>query len=261
MLGVGDNCIDDYAELGKKYPGGNALNIAIYASRYPGVEADYLGVVGTDENGEYLLDEIKKQGLATDKIIVKEGENAVTRILIRDGDRVFDDYSEGVQKNAVLLLETIPQEFDLVHFVVWGFGREHVPSIKGSVLSCDFSSKLDDERTGIMRYLDYSFFSGGHLIREDADPVEKVKELKNRTRGVVVMTLGEHGSIAYDGAQIFRGEALPVDVVDTLGAGDAYIAAFLVSRLKGKTIQDSIATGHIAARDICKRLGAWGGPD
>jgi len=261
VLGVGDNCIDDYAELGKKYPGGNAMNIAVYASRYPGVKADYIGVVGTDENGEYLLDEIKKQELATDKIIIQEGKNAVTRILVREGDRIFDDYTEGVQENAVLLFENIPQGYDLVHFVVWGFGREHVPRLKGVALSCDFSSKLNDPRTGIMPYLDYSFFSGSHLIEEGKDPEEEIRRLKERTTGLVVMTLGEHGSIVYDGEKIFRGEALPVEVVDTLGAGDAFIAAFLVSRLEGKMIQESIDAGHFAARDICRRLGAWGGSD
>jgi fructoselysine 6-kinase len=263
VLSVGDNCVDDYTELGKKYPGGNALNIAVYASRIEGCEADYLGIIGTDENGEYLLKEIRKQGLNTSYMWQEDGRNAVTSILIKDGDRVFDDYVEGVQKNAVLARERIPDlsGYTLVHFVVWGFGREHVPEIKGVALSCDFSSKLDDPRTGIMPYLDFSFFSGRHLIEEGKDPEEEVRRLKERTPGLVVMTLGEHGSIVYDGDQICRGEALPVEVVDTLGSGDAYIAAFLVSRIGGKSIQGSIDAGHIAARDICKRLGAWGGTD
>ncbi len=263
VLSVGDNCIDDYAELGKKYPGGNALNIAVYTSRIEGCEADYVGVVGTDENGGFLLDEIMKQGLDTSHLWQDEGKNAVTRILIRDSDRVFEDYVEGVQENAILPVEKIPDlsGYDLAHFVVWGFGREHVPEIQGVALSCDFSSKLDDQRTEIMSYLDYSFFSGSHLVEEGVDPVQKVKELKERTPGLVIMTLGEYGSLVYDGEQVYRGEALPVEVVDTLGAGDAYIAAFLVSRLKGRKIQESIDAGHLAAKDICKRLGAWGGSD
>ena len=73
------------------------------------------------------------------------------------------------------------------------------------------------------------------------------------------MTLGEHGSLAFDGERIYRGEALPVEVVDTLGAGDAFIASFLCSRLKGRDIQGSLAEGHVAASEICGRLGAWGG--
>ena len=71
-----------------------------------------------------------------------------------------------------------------------------------------------------------------------------LRELKKKTPGIVVMTLGQHGSLVNDGQTIFRGEALPVNVVDTLGAGDSYIASFLVSRLKGDTITESIKKGH-----------------
>lgn len=262
VLGVGDNCIDHYVELGKRYPGGNALNLAIYASKYPGIEAGYVGIVGTDDNGKYLLDQIKENGLDTEHIIIKKGITAVTKILIKDGDRVFDDYIEGVQEDAVLPYEKIPTSQDLIHFTVWGFGREHVNRLKEStkaLLSCDFSGQLDDTRTEILSDLDVSFFSGSHLIEKAEDPEPVLRKLKEKTPGIVVMTLGEYGSMVYDGKAFYRGEAIPVEVVDTLGAGDAYIAGFLCSRLKGKTIPESIEAGHLAATEICKRLGAWGG--
>ena len=164
VLGVGDNCIDNYVELEKKYPGGNALNVAIYASRHHNVEADFVGIVGTDDNGVYLLEQIRENGLKTGHIIVKEGTTAVTKILIRDGDRVFADYIEGVQEDAKLPFEKIPNpaDYDLIHFTVWGFGREHVKTLKettGALLSCDFSGQLDDIRQEIMPYLDVSFFN------------------------------------------------------------------------------------------------------
>ncbi len=264
VLCIGDNCIDNYVELGKRYPGGNALNFAVYASRYMEIEATYVGVVGTDDNGEYLIDQINENGLETDHIIIEEGTTAVTKILIRDGDRVFADYNEGVQQDAVLPYEKIPspRDYHLIHFTVWGFGREHIKRLKestDSLLSCDFSGQLEDPRTEIMSYLDVSFFSGSHLIEKGKDPEPVLRELKENTPGIVVMTLGEHGSMAYDGMKLFKGEAIPVKVVDTLGAGDAYIAGFLCSRLKGKTIPESMEAGHRAATEICKRLGAWGG--
>lgn len=264
VLGIGDNCIDNYVELGKRFPGGNALNFAIYASRHNGVEAYYIGIVGNDDNGRYMLDQIKEQGLNTKNIIVEEGTTAVTKILIRDGDRVFDDYIEGVQENAVLPYGKIPnpKDYDLIHFTVWGFGREHVQKLKETtniILSCDFSRQLDDPRTEIMPHLDVSFFSGSFLIEKGENPESVLKNLKEKTPGIVVMTLGEYGSMVFDGVRIYRGETIPVDVVDTLGAGDSYIASFLVSHLKGDTISESIRKGHLAAREICRRLGGWGG--
>ena len=264
LLAVGDNCVDHYVELGRRFPGGNALNVAVYASRLPGVEADYVGVLGTDSEGDFMFNQIQAVGLDASLLIRREGETAVTTILVRDGERVFADYHEGVQMNAVLPRESLPEisRYDLVHFTVWGLGREHAEWIResqGVKLSCDFSSQLDDPRPEIMPSLDYSFFSGGGLIRDGVDPEHKIRELKERTPGLVVMTLGEHGSLVIDGEELYRGEASSVEVVDTLGAGDGYIAGFLCARLWGEPIQKAILKGHEAARNICTRLGAWGG--
>ena len=264
LLAVGDNCVDQYVELGNRFPGGNALNVAVYASRLPGVEADYVGVLGTDGEGDFMFNQIQAQGLDASLLLRREGETAVTTILVRDGERVFADYREGVQMNAMLPRESLPDvsRYDLVHFTVWGFGRAHAEWIRGSQgvkLSCDFSSQLDDPRTDIMPSLDYSFFSGSNLIRDGVNPEHKIRELKEKTPGLVVMTLGEHGSLVYDGEELYRGEASSVEVVDTLGAGDGYIAGFLCARLWGEPIQKAILKGHEAARNICTRLGAWGG--
>jgi fructoselysine 6-kinase len=265
LLAVGDNCVDNYTELGRRFPGGNALNVAVYAHRVPSFEADYIGVVGDDEAGDFLVDQIRREGLETDGVICKPGESAVTNILIRAGDRVFDSYVEGVQKNAKFPASLLPRvrTYDLVHYSIWGFGREYIPEIKRGgrpLLSCDFSNQLVHQGLEVMPWLDYSFFSGKELSTKNLKPEEKIRELKARTSGIVIMTLGEHGSIVFDGDRIYKGKAEPVEVVDTLGAGDSYIAAFLCSRLKGSSIPDAIKKGHRAATETCKRLGGWGGP-
>jgi fructoselysine 6-kinase len=264
LLAIGDNCIDNYSELKRRFPGGNALNVAVYAHRVPGIEADYIGVMGTDEAGDFMLDQMRREGLSTEGVIRLPGESAVTTILIRGGDRVFANYIEGVQKDAVFPNELLPRVrgYDLVHYSVWGFGREHTPSIKRGghpLLSCDFSNQLEHKALEVMPWLDFSFFSGKELITRGLDPEEKLKELKARTPGLVIMTLGEHGSLVYDGEKVHKGKANPVEVVDTLGAGDSYIAAFLTSTLKNTPIPEAIREGHRVATETCKRLGGWGG--
>ena len=264
LLAIGDNCVDFYRELDLSFPGGNALNVAVYSSRMLGIRAGYVGVVGTDERGDFILDQMRRNGLSTEHVGRVEGKTAVTTISVRDGDRFFDEYIEGVQEGAVFPREELDYAggFDIVHYTVWGFGREYIPMMKengGPLLSCDFSSEIDSPATEIMPYLDYSFFSGSHLLEGGEEPQRVVEALGGRTRGVVVMTLGEHGSLAFDGERMYVGEAVPVEVVDTLGAGDAFIASFLCSRLMGMDIQGSLSEGHVAASEICGRLGAWGG--
>jgi fructoselysine 6-kinase len=207
---------------------------------------------------------MRQDGLTTDCVIRLPGESAVTTILIRGGDRIFAKYIEGVQKDALFPPALLPKlrTYDLIHFSVWGFGREYIPYIKKNgrpLLSCDFSNQFQHKALEVMSNLDYSFFSGKELIAKGLDPKEKLKELKARTTGLVVMTLGEHGSLIYDGKKVYEGRAKLVEVVDTLGAGDSYIAAFLCARLKGKSIPVAIKEAHKAAAETCKRLGGWGG--
>ena len=264
LLAIGDNCIDNYTELGKRFPGGNALNVAVYSHRVHGIEADYIGVMGDDEAGDFMVDQMRREGLRTDGVIRLHGESAVTKILIRGGDRVFANYVEGVQKGAKFPSKLLPKvrEYDLVHFSVWGFGKNHIPWIKRGnrpILSFDFSNQLKHDALSVLPHLDYSFFSGKELISKGIDPEEKLEEYKAKTPGLVVMTLGEHGSLVFDGKKLYRGKARSVEVVDTLGAGDSYIAAFLCARLKGDSIQNAIEEGHRAATETCKRLGGWGG--
>jgi len=264
LLAVGDNCIDDYTELGRRFPGGNALNVAVYSNRIPGIRGSYIGVVGDDEGGSFILSQMRAGGLSTRRVIRLHGSTAVTKILVRDGERVFADYQEGVQSGATLPSRYVPslRRHELVHFTVWGFGREHIRELargRGPVLSCDFSNQLDHKALSAMPHLDYSFFSGKELIVKGLDPEVRIKKLKENTPGIVVMTLGEHGSLAFDGRKVYRGIAKPVEVVDTLGAGDSYIAAFLCARLSGESIPNAIEAGHTAARETCTRLGGWGG--
>lgn len=264
LLAVGDNCIDNYSELGRRFPGGNALNVAVYARRVPGVESDYIGVMGDDEAGDFMVDQMRREGLRTDGVIRLHGASAVTTILIRGGDRVFANYVEGVQKDAKFPSKLLPKvrTYDLVHFSVWGFGRNHIPWIKHGgrpLLSFDFSNQHQHDALSVLPHLDYSFFSGKELVSKGADVEAMLRGYKARTPGLVAMTLGEHGSIVYDGRKFYRGDALPVEVVDTLGAGDSYIAAFLCARMGGATIPEAIERGHLAATETCRRLGGWGG--
>jgi fructoselysine 6-kinase len=220
--------------------------------------------MGDDEAGDFMVDQIRREGLRTNGIIRLHGESAITTILIRNGDRIFANYVEGVQKDAKFPSKLLPKvrTYDLIHFSVWGFGRNHIPWIKQKgrpFLSFDFSNQHKHDALSVLPHLDFSFFSGKELVAIGADIEVMLREYKAKTPGLVAMTLGEHGSIVYDGKKFYRGEAKPVEVMDTLGAGDSYIAAFLCARMDGDTIPDAIEKGHTAATETCKRLGGWGG--
>ena len=74
-----------------------------------------------------------------------------------------------------------------------------------------------------------------------------IREFMRRTKakgaGCVIAMLGEHGSLAYDGQRFYHQAAENVPVVNTVGAGDSYIAAFTYGVSLGESIPQCMARG------------------
>jgi sugar/nucleoside kinase (ribokinase family) len=72
----------------------------------------------------------------------------------------------------------------------------------------------------------------------------------------VIVKLGEAGALWTDGNKVVRAPAEPVEVVDTIGAGDAFAAGFLVARLRGAGPREALAAGCATAARAVSRAGA-----
>ena len=62
VIGLGDNVVDMYMHRNVMYPGGNAMNFAVYANLM-GVESAYLGVFGSDDAAAHVHDTAQTLGL------------------------------------------------------------------------------------------------------------------------------------------------------------------------------------------------------
>ncbi len=76
--------------------------------------------------------------------------------------------------------------------------------------------------------------------------------------GMSVITLGPGGGAAVEpGGKVTRVSGFPTKVVDTVGAGDTFMAGFLDARVKlGQNLEDSLRRGAAAASIVCSRRGA-----
>jgi ribokinase len=73
----------------------------------------------------------------------------------------------------------------------------------------------------------------------------------------VALTLGAGGAVLYDdGAEVARAAAPQVEVVDTVGAGDAFCAALAVSLLEGRERGAALARACVAGAIAVTRAGA-----
>ena len=75
---------------------------------------------------------------------------------------------------------------------------------------------------------------------------------------VAVATFGEQGSLAYNGVYFIEGNAVPQEnVVNTVGAGDSFIAGFLAGVLKGRDISGCLRDGARLASQVVGVFEPW----
>jgi fructoselysine 6-kinase len=96
LLGLGDNTVDTYVDLGLQFPGGNAVNVAVLARRL-GCTTAYLGCLGDDEAGAFVDAALRLEGVDLSRCRRPAGPNARVLIAHNDGDRRFVRSFPGVR--------------------------------------------------------------------------------------------------------------------------------------------------------------------
>ena len=72
-----------------------------------------------------------------------------------------------------------------------------------------------------------------------------------------MVTLGPAGALANASGKLLRVEALPTQVEDTTGAGDAFIAGFLDAFAKGLKLKECLLAGGASGAFACRHLGGF----
>lgn len=91
------------------------------------------------------------------------------------------------------------------------------------------------------------------------DPVEIAAGwVEEHDLGLAVVTLGAGGGVAVEpGGAVTRVPGFPTEVVDTVGAGDTFMAGFLDGHAeRGLGLEESLRRGAAAASIVCSRQGA-----
>jgi fructoselysine 6-kinase len=256
---VGDNCVDVYSgDLEGERAGGNALNVAFELLR-SGWNCSYFGAVGNDARGEMIRDSANASGINTEHLITLDGPTGFTVIgHSAAGDRQFleEDYGVAADYRIDDATAELLSEFAWIHLSrqADAGGRAAQLGSRGALLSCDFGEQQPGATPDpLCAELEVAFFS-----LPDGDPNTAEKLATDATEvgaGIGVVTMGPLGSIAVaEGKSWFR-PAVEVAVVDSLGAGDAFIAAFIADVVSDETIADTIDAAARMGAEACTRVG------
>jgi sugar/nucleoside kinase (ribokinase family) len=277
ILGLGDNVCDIYLHTNMMYPGGQALNVAVFSTRL-GAHAEYLGVFGTDDAARHIkgtLDTLKVPYLRSREY---EGENGYAKVTMVEGDRVFRGSNRGgVLRDHPIFLDpedlAYIRDFDVVHTTNNSFLDTELPKLSGlpGIVSYDFSSRWNEEDRleRVCPFIDFGFLSCG---REGAEEI--CRNIQKRGCGTVVATMGKQGAMLLDGENLLYRPADPQPALDTLGAGDGFAAALLVVAAEARkkepsrwkkdaALRKAVYTGALEkaaafATEVCMVSGAFG---
>lgn len=258
ILAFGDNVVDCYRDQNLMFPGGNCVNHAVFARR-AGADTAYAGAVCDDDAGRLIRRALVEEGVDVSSLRMEPGQTAYCVIETRDGDRVFVGANLGVSIIAPSRADiTRLSDFDAVHT-----GRSsHVDAwlphfAEATKISYDLATVHDSER--IAQVAPHCFliaFSAGGLSHAEALALAK----RALTAGACwsLVTRGVEGAILSGGLGIFEARARPVDALDTLGAGDTYIANVLVGLLNNVEPNAILKKASEAAAQTCLMRGAFG---
>ncbi len=259
VAGIGDNCIDVYERIGKRYPTGNVVDTGVNIQKL-GIPVSIISTTGSDENGAWMIQSLEAVGLDISHLKIGDGPTAITYMDMDGNDRVHGDYVEGVLEDIVFDQQDIEfaASHDLVHTALWGKAESVLPAIaaKGTPISFDYADRLDHplvEET--LPYVTYGFYSY-HKGRDGAIE-EFLKDKVARGMKVAVATFGEAGSLAWDGKMFYSCGIVKATVVNTVGAGDSFIAGFLYGILNGWPIKECLAKGAAVAALVVGVFEPW----
>jgi fructokinase len=236
-------------------PGGAPANVAVAASRL-GSEAAFVGSVGEDLFGDFILRALESEGVQTGGVSRQKPPTRTSLAFVEiadDGDREFTFYRSSPAADELLAPEDVTE--DLVSgasFVNFG----SIPLIREPVRSA--THRIADLATehGVPVAFDVNFrehlWESREAAREAVDPLlglstivklgddevspllgtENIEEaagmLLDRGVPLVLISLGPEG--AFYASREFSGQAPAFEVneiVDATGAGDAFLAAVL----------------------------------
>ncbi|NVP58438.1 PfkB family carbohydrate kinase [Mycoplana rhizolycopersici] len=258
LIAVGDNCLDAYLSKGFVTVGGNALNVAVQWRRQ-GLNARYFGALGPDAEADIMLAAIEKAGLERSDVEIRPGASAVTLLTDDAGERRFLLESLGVGGNYVPSLDRYEalRQADWVHL-----GTNSSESLVRRLVADGVPFSIDVST----RHFDLSLEDVPLVFASGPDdPAKPVEPLIERFKKVgarqVVVTCGKRGSFYDNGSEMFFAGSVPVTVVDTCGAGDSFIATFLVSRFFEHYSEQAVLDHSAAnAAETCTHLGGFPQP-
>lgn len=257
-------------------PGGNGANTAVTAARL-GVRTALAGVLGDDLFGRHLRDCVEAEGVDTSLLELLPGRSSPTTLVFNDedGERSFVHHP-GTNTEVFLPAAVVDARCDVFHFAapellpgLWPTGAEAVAKQlreRGVRVSMDVfavegdapAAEVIEAHRRVLRHVDMVFpnqdearcITGCSGLRDMTaylhDLGVRIAVIKRGARGAAVSWEGNYEEVP----------TRSVRALDTCGAGDSFVGAFLAATLRGRNPREATEFGCAVGTLCVERRGS-----
>jgi sugar/nucleoside kinase (ribokinase family) len=239
-----------------------------------GLKVAFIGVCGDDIFGRFMLNEMGRHGLDVSHVILrKDGATGLSLILNQGSDRAILTHPGliGALRDSDIP-DALLQEARHLHIASYFLQTSLQPDLPGlfrRARSFGLTTSLDpnydpsetwagfDELLPLTNVLLPNEKEALSLSGESqADPAADKLGSRVETLGI---KLGAQGALGVRRGETVRAESIPVNVIDTVGAGDSFDAGFLYGYLHGWSLERSLRLGCACGALSTQSSGGTGG--
>ena len=246
------------------YPGGKGANQAVAAARL-GAEVMFAGSVGKDPYGGQVLKSLRdvginlklvnSRGTTTGTAFVVVAEDGENQIVVASGANLetcsnqIKDSDLSLCTHIVLQLEVPLKEREDIIFRAKAAGCK-------IILNYAPANVIQPTAIECCDYLIMNEIEANSLFGQKKEVEDYAIKFSKRFDAECIITLGPKGSLLATREGLYKIDALEVEAIDTVGAGDMFVGAFSAGLFKGECTTSSLQRATVASGLACKFNGA-----
>lgn len=254
----------DYAML----PGGKGANQALAAAR-AGAAVRFAASIGDDDFGQRALLNLEQAGVNIAAVARRGRPTACATISVDSAGENQIVVSSGANLETVaeqmspMRGDLVLQQMEIPLPEIWAGidlaqargARTILNAAPFQPIPADALAKLD---VLIVNEVE------AEMLADDLDlgavelPLVCAK-LQERFATTIVLTVGANGAMAFAHDQALQADVLPIRALDTVGAGDAFVGAYVAAMAAEMSLADCLRWGSVAGGLTCLKPGAQDG--
>lgn len=252
------------------------MNVAADLRNF-GVNAQLISRVGSDELGKELLQFLAQKGIPTE--LVQTGQSHLTGVAkanLSDSNEVTYKIVQPVAWDYIQAELHLTKAVEASDFFVYGSLAARSPQTRQTLLALldvaqqkvfdvnlrapHYERDLVEEllhRANMVKLNEHELAELAGWYAEPGELRPTMQQLRERYNlKTLCVTLGEKGAALLDETGFVQQPGFPVTVADTIGSGDAFLAAYLYKTIRGESARNALAFACATGAYVATRPGA-----